>query len=143
MLMHRNKSYPWQRGFTLLELLVVLVILGMLAGLVGPKVMKYLGGARSDSAKLQIQNLSEVLDMYKLGVGRYPTTDEGLDALVTQPSGASNWAGPYIKKLPKDPWGHDYQYKSPGEHGEFDVYSLGADNSEGGTGEAKDVASWD
>jgi general secretion pathway protein G len=143
MLMYKNKSYSRQRGFTLLELLVVLVILGMLAGLVGPKVMKYLGGAKSDSAKLQIQNLGEVLDMYKLGVGRYPTTDEGLDALVTQPSGVSNWTGPYIKKLPKDPWGHDYQYKSPGEHGEFDIYSLGADNTEGGTGEAKDTTSWE
>ncbi len=132
-------------GFTLLELLVVLVILGLLAGLVGPRVMKYLSGAKSDTARLQVADLSAALDMYKIEVGRYPTTDEGLEALVQQPTGAGNWNGPYLKKkqLPKDPWGHNYQYRSPGEHGEFDLYSLGADNTEGGNGENRDLVSWE
>lgn len=140
-----DTPYPTRAGFTLLELLVVLVILGLLAGLVGPRVMKYLGGAKSDTARLQVADLSAALDMYKIEVGRYPTTDEGLEALVQQPTGAGNWNGPYLKKkqLPKDPWGRDYYYRSPGEHGEFDLYSLGADNAEGGSGENKDIVSWE
>jgi general secretion pathway protein G len=139
---HFNRT---RAGFTLLELLVVLVILGLLAGLVGPRVMKYLSGAKSDTARLQVADLSAALDMYKIEVGRYPTSDEGLEALVQQPTGAGNWNGPYLKKkqLPKDPWGHDYQYRAPGEHGEFDLYSLGADNTEGGNGENRDVVSWE
>lgn len=142
----RRKNHPVLRaGFTLLELLVVLVILGMLAGLVGPRVMKYFSGARSDTTRLQITDLSTALDMYKLEVGRYPTTDEGLEALVQQPAGASHWNGPYLKKkqVPKDPWGQDYHYRFPGEHGEIDLYSLGADNAEGGNGENKDIVSWE
>jgi general secretion pathway protein G len=133
------------RGFTLIELLVVLVILGLLASLVGPRVMKYLGGAKSDSARLQIEDYSATLDMYRLEVGRYPTTDEGLQALVEAPPGVNGWNGPYLKKkqLPKDPWGKEYEYKSPGEHGDYDLYTLGADNSEGGTGESQDVVSWE
>jgi general secretion pathway protein G len=133
-----------ERGFTLLELLVVLVILGMLAALVGPRVMKYLGGAKSDTAHLQIEQFSSALDMYKLENGNYPTTQEGLQALVQAPSGATNWHGPYLKKdvVPKDPWGHDYHYESPGQHGPFDIYSYGADNREGGEGEDKDLTSW-
>lgn len=142
----RRKNYLVLRaGFTLLELLVVLVILGMLAGLVGPRVMKYFSGARSDTTRLQITDLSTALDMYKLEIGRYPTTDEGLEALVQQPPGASHWNGPYLKKkqVPKDPWGQDYHYRFPGEHGEIDLYSLGADNAEGGNGENKDIVSWE
>jgi general secretion pathway protein G len=133
------------RGFTLIELLVVLVILGLLASLVGPRVMKYLGGAKSDSARLQIEDYSATLDMYRLEVGRYPTSDEGLQALVEAPPGVRGWNGPYLKKkqLPKDPWGNEYQYKSPGEHGDYDLYSLGADNDEGGSGENRDVVSWE
>ncbi len=133
------------RGFTLIELLVVLVILGLLAGLVGPQVMKYLGDSKTKTAKLQISNLSGALDMYRLEVGRYPNNQEGLEALVSEPGGAKNWNGPYLKKkdLPKDPWGYDYQYKYPGDNGDFDLYSLGADNSQGGDGEAQDVVSWE
>ena len=134
------------RGFTLIELLVVLVILGLLAGLVGPQVMKYLGGANTKTAKLQIEDFSTALDAFRLDMGRYPTSSEGLEALVVQPSGATRWNGPYLRKnvLPKDPWGNDYQYRSPGQHSGsgFDLYSLGADNAEGGDGENQDVVSW-
>lgn len=143
--MCRKNHLVLRAGFTLLELLVVLVILGMLAGLVGPRVMKYFSGARSDTTRLQITDLSTALDMYKLEVGRYPTTDEGLEALVQKPADASRWNGPYLKKkqVPKDPWGQDYHYRFPGEHGEIDLYSLGADNAEGGDGENKDIVSWE
>jgi general secretion pathway protein G len=132
-------------GFTLIELLVVLVILGLLAGLVAPRVIHYLGRAKSDTARLQIDNLEGALDMYHLEVGQYPTTDQGLDALVNQPSGVTAWNGPYLKKkqIPKDPWGYDYIYRSPGEHGPYDLYSLGADHAEGGEGENKDILSWE
>lgn len=133
------------RGFTLIELLVVLVILGLLAGLVGPRVIKYLGGAKSDSARLQIKELENSLELYRIDVGRYPTTEEGLQALVQKPAGAENWNGPYLKKsqVPKDPWGTDYGYRSPGDHGDFDIYSFGADHREGGEGESKDIVSWE
>ena len=132
------------RGFTLIELLVVLVILGLLAGLVGPQVIKYLGGANTKTAKLQIEDFSTALDAFRLDMGRYPTTAEGLQALVLQPSGATRWNGPYLRKnlIPKDPWGNDYQYRAPGQYGYFDLYSLGADNVEGGDGENQDVVSW-
>ena len=133
-------------GFTLIELLVVLVILGLLAGLVGPQVMKYLGGANTKTAKLQIEDFSTALDAFRLDMGRYPNTNEGLQALVAQPAGATRRNGPYQRKsiVPKDPWGNDYQYRAPGEHSgsAFDLYSLGADNAEGGDGENQDVVSW-
>jgi len=133
-----------QRGFTLLELLVVLVILGLLAAVAGPQVMKHVGGAKSSTAKLQIDEFGAALDMYKLEVGRYPNTQEGLQALSEAPSGATNWNGPYLKKktVPKDPWGNDYHFESPGQHGAFDIFSYGADNREGGEGEDKDVVNW-
>lgn len=133
-----------QRGFTLIELLVVLVILGLLAALAGPRVMKYLGGAKSDTAKLQVEELSSALDLYRLEVGRYPTSDEGLKALVQAPGGVTGWNGPYLKKkdVPKDPWGNDYRYAAPGQHGAFDLFSYGADNQEGGEGENKDLVNW-
>ncbi len=144
--MYANKRLPLEamRGFTLIELLVVLVILGLLAGLVGPQVLKHLGKANTDTARLQIENLSTTLDAYRLEVGRYPTTAEGLQALVQAPPGATRWNGPYLKKstIPKDPWGGDYHYRAPGQHGPFDLYSLGADNAEGGEGENQDVVSW-
>jgi general secretion pathway protein G len=145
--MYAEKRLPQAAmgGFTLIELLVVLVILGLLAGLVGPQVMKYLSSANTDTARLQIENLSVALDTYRLEVGRYPTTAEGLQALIQAPSGATRWNGPYLKKnlIPKDPWGQDYHYISPGQHGgAFDLYSLGADNAEGGEGENQDVVSW-
>ncbi|NCA71660.1 MAG: type II secretion system protein GspG [Sphingobacteriia bacterium] len=133
-----------QRGFTLVELLVVLAILGLLAGLVGPQVMGFLGSSKTKTTALQIENLSATLDMYRLELGRYPTTTEGLQALVERPPNLPNWNGPYLKKgdVPKDPWGFDYQYRSPGEHGPYDIWSLGADNREGGEGENADVTSW-
>ena len=141
MKQHVNR---YLRGFTLIELLVVLVILGLLAGLVGPQVIKYLGGANTKTAKLQIEDFSTALDAFRLDMGRYPTTNEGLQTLVIQPSGANRWHGPYLRKntVPKDPWGNDYQYRAPGQHGAFDLYSLGADGAEGGDGENQDVVSW-
>ena len=144
MTQRKTSSLNKKEGFTLIELLVVLVILGLLAGLVGPQVLRYLGGAKSDTARLQIEELGAGLDLYHLETGRYPTTEEGLAALVEQPVGVSNWNGPYLKKktLPKDPWGNEYQYRSPGENGMYDLYSLGQDNQEGGEGEAADIVSW-
>jgi len=132
-------------GFTLIELLVVLVILGLLAGLVGPQVMKYLGSAKSDTARIQVEDLAATLDLYRLEVGRYPNTSEGLQALVQAPAGASGWNGPYLKKkvVPMDPWGNEFRYRSPGENGSFDLYSLGADNTDGGEGENQDILSWE
>lgn len=131
-------------GFTLIELLVVLMILGLLAGLVGPQVMKHLGESKGKAAKLQIEELAAALDMFRLETGRYPTTQEGLAALVQKPSGMDNWNGPYLRKriVPEDPWGRTYRYRFPGEHGEFDLYSLGADDADGGTGEQSDIVSW-
>lgn len=132
------------RGFTLIELLVVLMILGMLAGLVGPRVMKYLGGAKSGTAQLQIEEFGAGLDLFHLEVGRYPTTEEGLTALAEEPAGTRNWHGPYLRKtdIPSDPWGNAYQYRSPGEYSDYDLFSLGRDNSDGGDGEDSDIVSW-
>jgi len=131
-------------GFTLIELLVVLVILGLLAGVVGPQVMKYVGSSKTKTARLQIEDLAASLDLYRLEVGSYPTAEQGLEALVVQPAEAANWNGPYLKKkvVPKDPWGFVYNYRAPGEHGAFDLFSFGADNAEGGDGENQDVLSW-
>ena len=133
-----------QRGFTLIELLVVLVILGLLAGLVGPQVLRYTGSAKSDTARLQIEELGAGLDLYHLEVGRYPTTEEGIKALVEKPAGVSVWNGPYLKKkrIPRDPWNNEYHYISPGEQGVYDLYSLGSDNMEGGEDNDADIVSW-
>jgi general secretion pathway protein G len=141
--LRRLRSIPTP-GFTLLELLVVLVILGMLAALAGPRVIHYLGGAKTDTAKLQIEEFGSALDLYRLEVGGYPSTQEGLRALVEAPGGVNGWNGPYLKKktIPKDPWGNDYRYESPGQQGPYDISSLGADNVEGGEGENQDVVSW-
>ena len=140
LLKHSNR----QRGFTLIELLVVLVILGLLAGLVGPQVLRYTGSAKSDTARLQIEELGAGLDLFHLEVGRYPTTQEGLKSLVEQPTGVSPWQGPYLKKkrIPLDPWGNEYHYQSPGEQGPYDLYTYGNDNMEGGEGNDADVVSW-
>ncbi len=135
-----------QNGMTLIELLVVLVILGLIASLAGPQVMKYLGGAKTDTAKQQVHLFDEVLDGYKLDNARYPSTQEGLESLVKAPAGASNWRGPYLKKntIPKDPWGNDYKYTSPGEQGRnYEIVSMGADGKPGGEGENKDINSWE
>src|SRR5262245_61819373 len=133
-----------QAGFTLVELLVVLVILVLLASLVAPRVIGYLGSSRTKAAKVQIQSLVTALELYKVDTGRYPATSEGLKALVVAPAGASAWNGPYLgkKELPNDPWGRPYLYRLPGEHGAFDIVSLGADNQPGGTGENEDIGSW-
>jgi general secretion pathway protein G len=133
----RNSRRAADSGFTLIELLVVLVILGLLAAVAGPRVIGYLGGARSDTAQLQLTALEQALDLYRLDVGRYPSTEEGLDALVQQPAGVDRWNGPYLDgtEVPADPWGNPYVYRVPGSEGEYDLFTLGADNRPGGSGE--------
>lgn len=139
----RRMTYR-QAGYTLLELLIVIAILGVLAALVGPQLIKYLGRAKTDTARLQLEQIATSLDLYRLDIGHYPTQQEGLDALFTAPSNEKTWAGPYVKKAQAlaDPWGNPLRYAIPGQHGEYDLYSLGADNAEGGEGENADVASW-
>lgn len=134
-----------QQGFTLLELLVVLGIIAMLAGLVGPQVMKHMGESKVKAAKVQIEDLAQTLDMYKLDVGSYPTSEQGLNALIENPGDIQRWNGPYLRKakVPLDPWNNEYRYTSPGEHGKFDISSLGADGKEGGEGEDQDLNSWE
>jgi len=131
-------------GFTLVEIMVVVVILGILAVLIVPRVLGRSDEARQAAAKHDIATLMQSLKLYRLDNGRYPTSDQGLQALVTKPTSApepGNWK-PYLDKLPKDPWGNPYQYLSPGVHGEIDVFSLGADNQPGGAGADLDIGSW-
>lgn len=134
----------WMRGFTLLELLVVLVVLGMLFAIMTPQVMNMLSGAKSDTVGLQIETLGTALHYYKLDAGTYPSTEQGLAVLWQRPKDATNWRGPYIRKKQHllDPWGREYLYKYPGRKGPFDLYSLGADGKEGGNGEDADVGNW-
>ena len=131
-------------GFTLLELLVVLAILGLLAAIVGPQVIRYLGTSRSQTAHIQAKNIAAALELYRLDAGRYPTPDEGLQALVKAPSSDPAWNGPYLADAAalNDPWGKPYMFKVPGDHGEVDVYTYGSDGAPGGSGEAKDVGNW-
>jgi general secretion pathway protein G len=131
-------------GFTLIELLVVLVIVGLLAAFAAPQVLNYLGRAKTDAAKAQIQNIASILDLYRLEVGSYPDERDGLKALLEQPTGAPRWNGPYLKRRENliDPWGQMYIYRYPGEHGAYDLSSLGADQAEGGEGEDEDITSW-
>jgi general secretion pathway protein G len=130
-------------GFTLLELLVVVAIIGLLAGYVGPKYFGQIGKAEVKEAHAQVDALEKALDAYRLDTGHYPTTQQGLNALVAMPPGTQGWAGPYLKKgVPLDPWGRPYQYKSPGDHGDYDVWSFGKDGAPGGTGENADVTNW-
>ncbi len=132
-------------GFTLIELLIVMVIIGLLAAFIVPKLIGKVGTSKQTAAKAQIELFSTALDMYRLDTGKYPSQESGLNALLTKSDGTTNWNGPYLKKsvIPKDPWGADYVYKSPGEHGDYDLLSFGADGSDGGTGEGADVVSWE
>lgn len=130
-------------GFTLLELLVVLVVLGLLAGIVAPKYFSQLGKSETKVARAQIEGLVKALDLFRLDTGHYPNTEQGLKALVTRPGDAAKWAGPYLQKgVPLDPWGREYVYVSPGENGEYDLLSLGKDGQPGGDGDNADVVSW-
>ncbi|MFM9976606.1 MAG: type II secretion system major pseudopilin GspG [Sphingomonadaceae bacterium] len=131
-------------GFTLLELLVVLAILGLLAAVVGPQVLRYLGSSKTQAAQVQSKNIVAALNLYKLDVGSYPSRDEGLQALMKAPPSAPFWNGPYLPEPGAlvDPWRNPYQMKAPGDHGEVDVFSLGSDNAPGGSGEAKDIGNW-
>lgn len=138
-----SKTCHRASGFTLLELLVVLVIIGLLVGIVTPRYFSQVGKSEVKVARAQIQSFQDALDQYRLDVGRYPTTDQGLAALNAQPSGEARWQGPYMRKaVPSDPWGNPYQYISPGEHGEYDLSSLGKDNQPGGTDASTDITSW-
>jgi general secretion pathway protein G len=134
---------PRGRGFTLLELLVVMVIIGLLAAYVAPRYFSQVGRSEVRSAQAQIAALRNALDTYRLDVGAYPTTEEGLVALSTRPQNTPKWNGPYLQRaVPPDPWGRPYLYRSPGEHAEYDLLSLGKDGQPGGTAEAADITSW-
>jgi general secretion pathway protein G len=131
-------------GFTLVEILVVITIIGLIMALVGPRVLNYLSESKVKTARIQIQSLGSALDLFYLDAGRYPSSAEGLGALVQPIGGVASWNGPYLKggSVPLDPWGKAYVYRSPGEHGAYDVVSLGSDGQEGGSGTAADIASW-
>ena len=138
----RHRRRP-SSGFTLLELLVVLVIIGLLAGYVAPRYFSQVGRSEVKVAQAQINSFEKALDTYRLDVGRYPTTEQGLNALLVRPQNEQKWNGPYLAKaVPLDPWGKPYNYKSPGEHGEFDLWSFGKDGQPGGKDEAADITSW-
>ena len=134
-----------KNGFTLIELLVVLTIIALLGAVVGPQVMKQLRGAKSKTARMQIEDLGAGLELFNLENGRYPTTQEGLEALIQAPPGLEHWNGPYLKKnkIPQDPWNNSYHYQSPGDHGPYDLYSYGADNVPGGAKDNADILSWE
>lgn len=146
--MHRcsygvNPRPAISRGFTLLELLVVMVIIGLLASYVGPRYFAQVGKSEVKTAMAQINALGKALDQYRLDTGRYPTTEQGLSALMTRPANEPRWDGPYLKKhVPPDPWGHPYVYKQPGDHSEYDLLSYGNDGQPGGSGEAADIVNW-
>jgi len=138
-----NRSLWEERGFTLIELLVVMVIIGLLAALVAPRMFGRVGKAKQQAAQAQIENLGGALKLFRLDIGRYPTTEEGLVALRTNPGDVPHWDGPYTEKeIPKDPWGNSYIYIFPGEHGDYDLMSYGADNTPEGEGENTDIVSW-
>ena len=133
-----------QGGFTLVEILVVIAIIALIVSLVGPRVLNYLGESKVKAAKIQIQGFSSALDWFIIDTGSYPTTSEGVVALIRSPGNIPSWNGPYLKSgsVPDDPWGKPYVYRSPGEHGAYDIMSYGSDSNEGGTGTAADITSW-
>lgn len=139
-----RKRMHGEAAFTLVEILVVIAIIALIMSLVGPRVLNYLGESKVKAAKIQIQSFGSALDLFNLDTGRYPTTGEGLTALVQSPGTIPAWNGPYLKGglVPNDPWGKPYVYRSPGEHGSYDIMSHGSDGQEGGTGTAADIASW-
>lgn len=139
--MHPRRTFS--SGFTLLELLVVMVIIGLLAAYVGPQYFSQLGKSEVKAAQAQISALQKALDTYRIDIGHYPTSEQGLAALMIKPQNEAKWSGPYLQKaVPPDPWGRPYTYKAPGEHGDYDLFSLGKDGQPGGTGEAADITSW-
>ena len=141
----RYPARALQRGFTLIELMVVLVIIGVLAALIVPNVIERADDARVTAAKTDVNNLMQALKLYRLDNQRYPSAEQGLQALIARPTSgpaAPNWK-PYVEKLPNDPWGRPYQYMNPGLKGEIDIYSTGADGAPGGTGQDADIGSWD
>jgi general secretion pathway protein G len=131
-----------QQGFTLVEMLVVITIIGLIMGLIGPRVLNYLSESKVKAAKIQLQSFAGALDLFYLDAGRFPSTAEGLAALVRQTPGVAAWNGPYLKggNIPNDPWNHGYVYRSPGEHGPYDIVSYGADGQEGGSGVAAEIS---
>jgi len=139
----KNKRIGDQKGFTLIELLIVMIILGLLAALVAPRMFGKVGTSKQKAAKAQITLFETALDTYRLDVGKFPTSDQGLEALRKKPTEADNWDGPYLpKEIPKDPWGNPYKYRYPGEHSDYDIISYGADGQPGGDDEDADVVSW-
>lgn len=139
-----EKTSQGPSGFTLMELLIVLVIIGLLAALVGPTLYQRIGPARESTARAQIENFATALDSYFVDLGRYPSTQDGLKALRAKPESAEKWNGPYLKKeIPADPWGNQYVYRAPGRNGGYEIVSFGADGREGGEGENADIQSWE
>jgi general secretion pathway protein G len=139
---YKDDARSAEQGFTLVEMLVVIAIIGLIMGLIGPRVLNYLSESKVKDAKIQMQSFASALDLFNLDAGRYPSTSENLDALVHRTPGVAAWNGPYLKggNVPMDPWGHPYIYRAPGEHGAFDIVSLGADGAEGGSGVAADIS---
>ena len=142
-MLNKSNNKSLVRGFTLLELLVVMVIIGLLAAYVGPRYFSQIGKSEIKVARAQMVAFEQAIDQYKLDTGHFPTTNQGLDVLENKPENEKRWDGPYLKKkLPLDPWGNSYTYRSPGEHGDYDILSYGNDGRSGGDGEAADIGNW-